>query len=174
GHGSFTMASARLLTIKGNNNFSTATLTVATGFPNVGGATLDIVSGNQAFASQLTVTTGTLTNAASGTIQSLVGAFGPRTLAAALNNQGTLTVNQPLTLTQASAAHTNSGTIDLTNADLTVTQSGTSPSFTNSGTVTIGTGHVWTITGGTLNQSAGTLGGPGTLSLSSVSANVAT
>ena len=109
------------------------------------------------------MTSGSLTNAVGGTITSLVGSGGTRTLAAQLDNQGTVTVLQPLTLTRASAVHVNSGTIDLTVANLTLTQSGTTPSFTNAGTVMLATGRTWTISGGTLNQSAGTLGGAGML-----------
>ena len=58
-------------------------------------------------------------------------------------------------------------------ADLTLTQSGTTPSFANTGTVTIATGRTWTVSNGALNQNAGTIGGAGTLSLSSATASFA-
>jgi len=109
-----------------------------------------------------------------GTITTLVGAGGLRTFDVQLNNLGTVTLNQPLTLSHTSAAHTNSGTIDASAADFALTQSGTNPSFTNTGTVTIGAGHFWTINGGTLNQNAGSIGGAGTLSLSNMTASFAT
>src|SRR6185369_170907 len=85
-----------------------------------------------------------------------------------------LTVSQALTLARASSAITNSGSIDVSGGDLTVTQSGTAPSITNSGVLTIGAGRTVSITGGTLNQSAGGVAGSGTLSLSSVVANFTT
>src|SRR5439155_24329999 len=86
----------------------------------------------------------------------------------------TMTVNQPLPLTQASAAHTNSGTIDLTNADLTLILIETSPNFRNLHSFPTRRSSDLTINSGTLNQNGGTLGGPGTLTLNSVTANFAT
>ena len=67
---------------------------------------------------------------------------------------------------------TNSGAITLTTGDLTITQSGTSPSFTTTGTITIGAGRVFTISGGTVAVSSGTLGGAGTLALAGTTATI--
>ena len=103
-----------------------------------------------------------------------MGTGGARSLDAQVNNQGTITLAQPLTLAHASAAHTNSGTIDASAADFTLNQSGTAPSFTNSGTMTIGAGRTFTINGGALNQNAGTISGTGTLALTNLTANFAT
>src|SRR5437016_8933524 len=124
-----------------------------------------------AYGAYLNVTNGSLTNAAGATITSLPGANGSRFLNAQLDNQGTVTVSQPLTLNGTSLHHTNSGTLDVSGADLTLNQGGTTPSFTNTGTVTIGSGRTWGINNGTLNQNAGTLGGAGTLSLNTVAVN---
>jgi hypothetical protein len=89
-----------------------------------------------------------------------VGSGGTRTLNAQLDNQGTLTVAQPLSMTKASAAHTNSGTIDVAGGDLTVTQSGSPATFGNPGTINIAAGRTLNISGGSLtNFSAGTLAG---------------
>jgi len=41
-------------------------------------------------------------------------------LALALDNQGTVTLNRPLTINRAGAAHANSGTIDVSGGDLTL------------------------------------------------------
>src|SRR6185295_5468555 len=110
---------------------------------------------------------------AGATIKSLGGTSGgPRTIAAELNNQGTVTVTQGLELNKASADHVNSGTIDLTTGSLTVTQSGTTPSFTNTGTITVATGLGLVATGGTLSQNAGTISGAGYVLLQG--SNVAT
>ena len=105
-------------------------------------------------------------------ITTLVGTGGTRTLDAQLDNQGTLTLGQPLTVSHASGAHTNSGTIDLTAADLTLTQSGTTPSFTNTGTINVPAGRTLTLQGGVTGgagqnyfYNGGTLGGAGTVSL---------
>ncbi len=156
--------------VEGINANGTGALTVLNGFTNTAGIELTNANVNQ--AATLVVTNGTLTNAAGGTISALVGATGgARTLTAQLDNQGTLTVSQALTLNRGSAAHTNSGTITLSGGNLTFTQSGTTPSFTNTGSVAIGAGLFWLISGGTLNQNAGSISGPGTLDLTSLTAN---
>jgi hypothetical protein len=153
----------------------TATLTVTNGFTNAGLIELSNQF-NQPYGAQLNVTNGTLVNAAGATIAALGGQTpgGARGLSAQLDNQGLLDVAVPLTLNRGNSAHLNSGTIDLTAADLTITQSGSPSSFTNSGTMTLGTGRTLTVQNGTFNQAAGTLGGPGTLALLNLTANFAT
>src|SRR5262249_5078540 len=96
---------------------------------------------------------------------------GGRTLTAPLDNRGTLTVAQALTINPASAAHSNSGTITLNGGNLTVSQSGTNPSFTNTGTISVANGNTFGITGGTFTQTGpGTVTGPGTLALTNATA----
>jgi hypothetical protein len=150
-----------------------ANLTVANGFTNNGVIELTEIVG-LGYAAQLSVTSGTLINAAGAAINSLGGAHsgGARTLTAQLDNRGTITAGAaaPLTIDKASAAHTNSGTIDATAASIQVQQSGTTPSLTNTGTITIGSSQTLAIQGGALNHTTGTLGGAGTLSLTSVTA----
>ncbi|MBI5711715.1 MAG: hypothetical protein HZC42_15640, partial [Candidatus Eisenbacteria bacterium] len=74
------------------------------------------------------------------------------------------------TLARASAAHSNSGTIAASGGDLTISQSGTTPSFTNSGTLTVGVGRTLTVSGGTmLNAVGGVLQGAGTLNVAATS-----
>ncbi len=162
-NGALTTGAGSTLRVQGGLA-STGSLTVANGFTN--NALIDLTAINGGFTAQLVVTTGTLTNAVGATINSAVGTGGLRTLAAQLNNQGALALAQPLTLTRASAAHTNSGTIDASTVNFTLTQSGTAPSFANTGTITVGAGRVWTVTGGTLDLSAGTVSGAGLLSVS--------
>ncbi len=172
-NGPFTTTAGSLLRLLADGTTGFSTFTSANSFTNNG--TIELTTAGAGYSPTLAVGgTNTLTNAAGGTITSLVGAGGPRTIDAQLDNQGTLTLAQPLTLNHASASHINSGTIDASAADFTLTQSGTAPNFTNSGTVTIGTGRTWSITGGTLTQNAGTIGGAGTLSLSNLTANFAT
>jgi hypothetical protein len=145
------------LRIRGQSNGSHAALTVANSFVN--NARIELTSANGGFSATLTVTTGTLTNAEGADIQSLPGAGGGRTLVAQIDNQGLIEVDQPLTINRASANHTSSGTVDLTTANLTVVQSGTTPSFANTGSVTLGANRTLTVTGGTLDLSAGTVSG---------------
>lgn len=97
---------------------------------------------------------------------------GNRFLRASLVNQGSITVTQSLTMDQASAAHTNGGTITLAGANLTVSQSGTTPSFTTSGTLNTGPGDTVAVTGGVFSYPTGTLGGVGSLLLSNGTANL--
>jgi len=168
---SLTNASEATLRIKGDGTYGAANITVANGFTNNGA--LVLTDTTSSYGASLNLPAGqTLTNAAGATIDAAVGTSGPRTLNLELNNQGTVTLNRPLTLSRASAQHVNSGTIDVSGGDLTLSQSGTTPSFTTSGTITIAAGRTFTITGGTLNYNAGTIGGSGTLAISS--ATVAT
>jgi hypothetical protein len=79
-------------------------------------------------------------------------------------------VDQILTINRADADHVNSGLIDLSGADLTLTQSGTTPSFTNTGTVNITASRTFTATGGTVTNAnsptTGVIQGAGTLNVS--------
>jgi len=160
--------------VQGQSNGGTAALTVATGFTNNG--LLELTSIDGGFTSQLTVTTGPLTNAAAGTISSLAGPFGgARTLAAQLDNQGTLTVHPSsaglLTLT---GSLTTSGVLNIELGGLTA---GTQyDRLAVSGTATLGgtlnysliggfvptTGNTFTIlTAGSQTGSFGTVNQPG-------------
>jgi hypothetical protein len=156
--GALTVSAGATVRVQGHNNGGHATLTVANGFTNNG--LIELTSADLGYTATLAVTTGVLVNAPGATIHSALGVGGGRTLATNLDNQGTLDVDAGLTLGKASASHTNSGTIDLTAADFTLTQSGDAPSFTNTGTVTLAAGRTWTVNGsGTLNLSAGTVSG---------------
>jgi hypothetical protein len=169
---SMTTSPGSVLRLQGNGVVGGANVTFDTGFVNNGSIELtDTVS---TYGATLNVGFGTLTNAPGATIAALPGAGGARTLGAALDNQGLLSValgpNRLFTITKSGAAHQNSGTIDIAGGDLTINQSGTSPSFTNTGAVNIGTGDTLTVTSGTLNHNGGTLGGAGTLALSNLTA----
>lgn len=153
------------------------TLTVANGFTN--GGTIDLTTGTGAVGSVLTttlsLTTGTLVNAPSGVIRSLPGTGANRSLATALDNQGTLTVSHPLTLGRASAVHTQAGTVDVTGGNLTVSMSGAGTSFTTSGAVQVASGRTLSFSGATaggagtpVQLDAGTFGGAGSIAFSNV------
>ena len=63
-------------------------------------------------------------------------------------------------MNQDSADHINSGTISLTEGDLTVSQSGTTATFSTSGTIAIGADRTFALSGGALtNFSGGVLTG---------------
>src|SRR5205085_2644071 len=111
-------------------------MSIGNGFTSNG--SIELTSADSAHDATLTVSTGTLTNASGRTLSALAGTGGNRTLAAQLSNSGTLSVNAPLSIAFASAHHTSGGTILVgTGAALTVTQSGTSPSFTSTGPINV-------------------------------------
>lgn len=163
----FTAAAGSTLRIEGEGGLGGSTLTISSGFTNNG--TIELTSTASSWSA--TLNGASVTNAPGATISSLVGASGARTIGLALVNNGTVTIDQPLTLSFANALHVNAGTINV-NADFTLAQSG--GSFTNTGTVAIASGGTWSINGGVLNQNGGAIGGVGTLSLNSMQANFAT
>jgi hypothetical protein len=170
-NGALTAAATGTIQVQGNGTQGQATLTVASGFTNSG--LIQLTTTNASFPAQLTVTAGTLVNASGATIAALAGAGGLRTLAVELENQagGTLTVDAPLTLSKASAAHQNAGTLTIGGANFTVSQSGTTPSFTNVGTIDIADTRTLTVTGGGVltngsTPTAGVIQGKGTLNVS--------
>ncbi len=152
----FTNAAGGTLTVRGAASGGTAALTVANGFTN--GGLISLTSQDGGYASSLTVTNGVLVN--EGTLTTVPGSGGARTLAFALDNRNLVTVGVVTTLGRAGAAHVNSGVIDLTAANLTLTQSGTTPSFTNDGgVVQLGSGRTWTVNGGLLDLVNGLVSG---------------
>jgi hypothetical protein len=201
--GSFTTQSGDSLVVQGNGTFGAGVLTVSGGsWTNNGAIVLtDIVS---SYGATLTVPSGTLTNPAGGTIDAPLGTSGDRSLNATLINQGTVTVGvaaaRKLQITPpGGTASSNSTTITINSGLLQITQSGTNPSFTNSGTIqlvggsfslgqpsgaaqgtltsggtiSIASGRTVTVTGGVLTIPSGAIiTGTGTLSLSGATANV--
>ena len=158
------------------------TLTMANGFTNRG--TMDLVTTWKNVKTTLNIEDGPLINAPEGTL--LVGhtddvLTDPFTrissdvhLLAQLNNQGTLNIENTLTVDKRSAAHINSGTINVREGGnptpfnpgrpkVTVVQTGVNPSFTNTGTININKGLSVTISGGTFYRDKGTVQGGGVL-----------
>jgi hypothetical protein len=75
--------------------------------------------------------------------------------------------SHPITISKTSADHVNRGSVEISGADLTISQSGTTPTFTNMGSIAIAAGRTVTVTGGVCeNASAGTIRGAGTLVVS--------
>jgi hypothetical protein len=150
--------SGSVIRIQGSSS-STGTLTVANGFVNEGLIELTSTLANQ--AATLNVTAGTLTNAAGGQISALAGAGGTanRTLGAELNNLGTLEValgaSSTFTLNKGSSDHMNSGQFNLTGGSFLLSQTGTTPTLTNTGTIHVGNSLNFTITGGSLTNFSG-------------------
>jgi hypothetical protein len=155
-----------VMRVEGANATGTGALTVLNGFTN--NAAIELSNANLNQAAQLTVSNGTLTNALGGTISALAGATGGgRTLTAELDNQGTVTVNQPLTINRTTALHKNSGTFTIPGGDVTINLAVGGPSFTNSGLLDVSSGHVFKMSGGNFSNAAtGAIQGSGTLDVS--------
>ena len=128
------------------NDTGGATLVVADGFINNG--TIEL-------AGTMRVDSGTLGNPPGGVIVNL---HAGDHLVANVDNQGTITVSQAMTVGKALS---NSGTVE-GNADLTV-----SGAFTNSGTVTLSAGTTLLAYAGITNTSTGTIQGSGTITTQS-------
>ena len=151
----------------------TQSLTVSSGFTNYGAITLDNTSTSGGNNSALTVTSGTLTNAAGATItdEGVVGESDNDRINAELVNAGTLTVTAPmgLAVTDESSGTTvggNTGTINVGGGGLTLSEDVT---FTNTGTIAVASGVPFAFVGafafvtptGTFDQAGGSLGGTG-------------
>ena len=172
-NGALTTAVGSTLRIATVSPFGGSTLTAASGFTNNG---MIVLSNDHVIATDATlnVTSGILTNAPGATMSIEAGVGGSRTLGARLDNQGTLNVIRMLTIAKASADHANSGTIDVSDGNLTITQTGTTPSFTNTGTIGVDPARTLSVSGGVFDQLAGSLGGGGLASLTNVTSSMQT
>jgi hypothetical protein len=139
------------------------------GFTNHG--LVEYLSGYYNSNSILEIASGTLTNAPDGTIQTTLGGIYTNLLRAELDNQGTVLIQKALEIDKASAAHTNSGTISLSTGNLTLTQTGTNPSFTNTGSFTVDSSMVLTVNDGSFNHNAGNFALNGTLLANNIDLN---
>lgn len=141
------------LYLQGNSVNGAANLTVTNGFTNSGVIELtDLVS---AYGATLKVTNGALLNASGAEMRLLAGAGGNRSLSVELDNQGVVSVAQNTTIGRAGAHSSNNGAINVTGGTLTVDQTGTGPTFANSGLIDASSGNL-SFSGGVINNS-GTL-----------------
>jgi hypothetical protein len=112
----------------------------------------------------LSVTNGTLTIGTGGSLNA-TGPGATRVLDAQVNNMGTIVVAADLAINRGDADHVNSGLISCSLGNLTVTQTGDTPSFTNTGTLAISMSA--TVTGGVVqNTGSGLIRGGGLLNVS--------
>ena len=145
-----------VMRVSGEAATGAATATFGGGVSNAG--TLEFTTSTAGYNLQMTVSGGALTNLPTGTITSLVGSGGTRSITGTIDNQGTIALPADLSVNGTDATHVNSGTITMSTGDLGVTLTGTSPSFTNTGTIATN-GRTFTVAGGTLDLSAGTVTG---------------
>jgi hypothetical protein len=147
--------------IEGHFLRTESALIVPGGFTNDGAIELTS-DGYDAPASgaRLEASTGPLVNAPGGTITTLPGAGGTRTLSGRIDNQGTITINSPTTWVNKGAS-TNAGAVAVTGGDLTLDQTAPGATFASTGTVTVAAGRTLTVPGGLTN--GGVLAGVGTV-----------
>jgi hypothetical protein len=146
------------LTVQNNTTSGTHGLTSASGFTNDGSI---LVTGTSSGTTYLTVTTGTLTNSATGLIHFQVGGGG-RTFTGDLANNGTVTVDRATTLNKVSGQYTNNNLFTVNNP-LTVSNAGTF----NQAAGTLDVNSTFSLTGASaLNLNGGALNMDGNIMLS--------
>lgn len=160
-NGSVSAPSTSTIRLEADQSCCNSTLTFATGFTNAG--LIELTSINGPTTSLLAVTSGTLANVTGATIAVLPGAGGTRILQAQLSNDGTIVVGHDVSFTKGEADHLNSGLIQLTTGNLTVDQSGTTPTFAMPGSIVIGAGRHLTVNGGAFAYTSAAPGGLGGL-----------
>ena len=145
-HGSLTTGTSSTIRVLSNNSTGSGLLVSDNGFTNHGLIELsDLSPGNRAV---LAVSQGTLVNAVDGTL-STTGGLGAL-LQAPLDNQGSLDLQQGLFWQNTSGQSRNSGSI-VSDGDLTLLQDGTEPSFTNSGSIQVGSGTTFSVQSSTFD-----------------------
>ena len=170
-NGAYTGGAGTTLRLLGSSGNGSSIQTFANGFTNNG--TLELTSSGGVYATILNVTSGSLINAPTRTIDVQAGSGGVRTFGLQLDNQGTLNVGAALTLELTGSAHVNSGTINVTGGDLAVKP--WSGSLTNNGTINVAAGRTLTVSGGSFQHVGGSISGAGALALNiGVAANLAT
>ena len=145
-------------TLQVENPFtSNQTLTSANGFNNDGSI---LLTGTSSGLVTLAITSGTLTNSATGLLHFQIGGSGSRTFSGDLVNNGTVTVDRPTTFNKSGGLYTNNGQFTV-NSSLSVSSGGTltqaAGTLDVNGTLTIASGSALNLDGGTLNLD-GTLG----------------
>ncbi len=141
-------------------------ITLANGFTNHG--LIYFTNSGTTSLGTINITSGTLINAPDGTIEStsitLYPTFGNK-IFAPLDNQGELIISQGFYIDKEDAAHTNSGTIHVQEGGtLYLTQTGSDPSFTSSGSLAVDTLAALSVTGGDFSHTPGTFSLVGTFS----------
>ena len=128
---------------------------VTNGFVNFG--TIRMESTDGAYASDLTVTSGALTNAASGVVNINIGSGGERVIAASMLNLGAFNANDSMAFSQSNASIANSGQFNIASG-ATVSINGDGQVFNqNGGALTNGGGME--LNGAQFNFNGGVIAG---------------
>lgn len=119
--------------------------------------TLNLDSSGGGYSATLTVNGGILTNGASGTMNLLTGAGGPRNIVADFNNLGVLNISAASNLLRNGATTTNTGTINIAaNGSLSLAQPSSlfkqdAGSLTVNGSLVVSGGADFEFNGGTIS-----------------------
>ena len=161
------------------HGITTLTLAITTGLTNHGTIALDqSQTANDSRARNraiLQVDGGPLVNESTGTIVALAGSGTNvgRTITATVDNRGIIEAQTDLTITPPTdGTFTNTGTIEVTGGNLTISLTEVDSSFATTGIIDIESGRTLTVNGGEFNYDGGNLNGEGTLSLSNTTANL--
>jgi len=145
--------SGQTLWMRGDGSGSHTTITVASGFRNLGVLRLESADGG--FTSSLVVSSGALTNAAGGVINVNQGAGGSRTISANLLNLGAFNMNTGLSLSTANGVYENDGVFNIASGQ-GLTLSGQNQVFNqNAGTLQLD--GSMTVSGMTFNYNGGAI-----------------
>jgi hypothetical protein len=108
------------------------------------------------YRSKLSLSSGTFTNSTTGEVLSAAGDgyYATHEISAPFQNDGILSLEQPLKLSQTDASHINNGTINLQDGNLSIYLTDETTSFTNSGTITLAESRKLYINNGVFTQSA--------------------
>src|SRR5262249_10077950 len=121
---------------------------------------------NGVASATLHVSAGVLVNVAGGQIQALAGSGGAPTLDAPLDKPGAIPGRAHPTLNKNSPPPLNRGPDQVSGGGPNLFQSIPSPTFTNTGTIHIGSSRIFRILGGAIqNAEAGIIEGQGTLNV---------
>ena len=158
------------MVIQGNNTVGAASVTAAGGFTNRGRIVLESVGNVQ--SANLFVNGGTLVNAETGDIEVRAGSGGSRLVRARIDNRGVMELGAATVMDKGGVDHLNSGTINISGGNLTLSQSSTSPTFTNTGPINISPGRTFTVNNGVFTTSApGIVTGDGSFVLNNMTLN---
>ena len=147
------------LWVQGSNVGGAVNLTAANGFSNFGAIRIESIDAPH--ISELTVTTGTLSNL--GTIDVDIGAAGARKITANIDNSGALNINQPLTLNKIGGTFTNSGTTTIATGE-SLASAAANQVWTQDGGALVANGTL-TLGASTFNQNGGALNVASTFSI---------
>ena len=158
------------MVIQGNNTVGAASVTAVGGFTNRGRIVLESVGNVQ--SANLFVNGGTLVNAETGDIEVRAGSGGSRLVRARIDNRGVMELGAATVMDKGGVDHLNSGTINISGGNLTLSQSSTSPTFTNTGPINISPGRTFTVNNGVFTTSApGIVTGDGSFVLNNMTLN---